>query len=165
MWAKYFDPKEDVTYELNLSILPYLPLPQDKIDLMINTLEFDSIGRVLDALHKSIYKDKEPELTTKAERGYYEVLLADIPRLSYKYFKSISKLKNQGGSVRILDSNDVDVEQKTIKKETNDSHFCPWTDNVENDNFNEPWKNSGMTEDDYKSQLSPQELAIINLNR
>lgn len=143
MWTNYYDVKTDTKYEMNLGVLPYISIPRETLKQMKDILEYESVGRIYEAVVNYIYDDIEPESLNKAETSFFNTIIEQITRLSFQYFKKISTLKNQSGAVRVLEGNKSD--------EKNDC-FCPW---VEND----------MTEDEYKSQLNEDELKIISVTR
>lgn len=150
MWVKFYNTENDKTYECNLSVLPYLPFPKETYSLMNDILEYESVGKVQEAVYNYIYHDKQPSLTRKAEKAFFITLIEGVTRLSFKYFKKLSTLKNQGGSVRVFDGDKRDAI--TVEDDEKNDYFYPWVEN-------------GMTEEDYKSQLSESDLKAINAIR
>lgn len=103
MWTNYYNPDEDKMYAFNLSVLPYISIPNETLKQMRDILEYESVGKIYEAVCDYIYEDKEPNLKTKAEKSFFDTLIQQITRLSAKYFKKLSTLKNQGGAVRVLE--------------------------------------------------------------
>lgn len=109
MWTNYYDVKTDTKYEMNLGVLPYISIPRETLKQMKDILEYESVGRIYEAVVNYIYDDIKPESLNKAETSFFNTIIEQITRLSFKYFKQISTLKNQGGAVRVLEGKKQEV--------------------------------------------------------